>query len=296
MSVRRSPPRLPPGTSSSVAHSADSDTTTSERNDATKVNTRMRRKREHEEMTELRTEMRGLFSSLSDVVEKRFTEIKQQNAEMSTSLQFMSDKYDALLEKLHNLEQDRLRDRKYIAQLEEKIETFERKIRSTGLEIRNVPKTVQEGNKFETKEEMYIIAKHLAKTIDIPLLDSDIKDVYRVNSSKSADKPIIIELNSVIKKEYILRAVKTFNKSKGINEKLNTNHLNVPGPIKPIFVSETLTAKTQRLFYMTREFARENKYAYCWTSRGQVYLRKNDGQPLLRIECEDDLVKLVEKK
>lgn len=295
MPLRRSPLRLRPEASGPVVHSGDSDTA-SERSDASKLNTRNRRKREHEEMSELKTEMRGLFSSLSNVVEKRFTEIKQQNSEMSASLQFMSDKYDALLEKLHNLEEDRVRDRKYISQLEEKVEALERKLRSTGLEIRNVPKTVQDGNKFETKEDISSFVINLAKTIELPLVDSDIKDAYRVNSSKNADKPIIVELNSVIKKENLLRAVKTFNKSKGKEQKLNTTHLNVPGPAKPIFVSETLTSKAQRLFYMAREFTRDYGYTYCWTSRGQVYIRKNDGQPLLRIESEADFFKLIENK
>lgn len=49
-------------------------------------------------------------------------------------------------------------------------------------------------------------------------------------------------------------------------------------------------------YYITREFTRDNSYSYCWTSRGSIYLRKTEGQPVIRIQSETDLTKLMKNK
>lgn len=300
----RSPPRTPtellePSTSEVCAQvraaaiqSYDSDTP-SERSGSGSTTLRVKRRREQDDdLKDLRSEMRGLFTNLTKSVEQRFTEIKQQNSEVQKSLQFMSEKYDSVLEKLQQLEEGRIKDKRHIQLLEDKIELLERKNKGTGLEVRNVPRMTNDPNKPETKPEMCELIKSMAKSVDIDLQHTDIKDIYRIESKKQTIKPIIVELNSVLMKEKLSMAIKSFNKDRPKGEKLNTKHLNIPGPTNPIFVSETLTLRAQKLFYMAREFARENQFAYCWTSRGQTYLRKTDGHPLIRINSETDLHKL----
>lgn len=204
----------------------------------------------------------------------------------------MSDKYDTLRAKLQTLEEDRIKDKKTIVLLEDKIETLERKMRATGIEIRNAPRATPNNNKPESKVELSNLVKTIGESVAINLNESDIKDVYRINSSKETIKPIIVELNSVIKKETLINAVKTFNRNKSKEEKLNSKHIKLPGLTQPIFVAETLTFKAQKLYYLAREFQRLNKYAYCWTSKGTVHLRKSEGSPLIRINTESDLAKL----
>lgn len=297
MPLRHSPP--PSSSSKSYSEmgaqvqlSYDSDTP-SERSGGATVYMRSKRRREQDDdLKDLKSEMRGLFTNLSNSVEQRFNEIKQQNNELQMSLQFISDKYDSVLEKLQTLEEDSMKDRKYIETLEVKIESLERKYKATGIEVRNVPRMTGDDKKPETKQEMCTIIKTIAKAVDIDLKDLDVKDIYRVNSNKTTVKPIIVELNSVLMKENIIKAVKIFNKGRPIGDKLNSSHLKISGPPRPVFLSETLTFNTQKLFFMTREFARENQFSYCWTSRGLIYLRKADGQPLFRINSEADIHKI----
>lgn len=233
--------------------------------------------------------MRELFSNLSSSVTQRFNEIQQQNSDVQTSINFMSDKYDALLLKMQTMEDERSKDKKTISVLEEKIEFLERKIKSTSIEIRNTPRLLPHASRAETKQELSDLAINMAKSIDVNLQESDIRDIYRINSSKEASKPIVLELNSVIKKESLIQSVKAFNKSKPKGSKLNSNHLNIPGKPTPVFVSELLTFKTQKIFFLSREFARNNEYQHCWTSKGVVHLRKADGKTLIRINSEADL-------
>lgn len=297
MPLRHSPP--PSSSSKSYSEmgaqvqlSCDSDTPSERSGGATAYMRTKRRREQDDDLKDLKSEMRGLFTNLSNSVEQRFNEIKQQNNELQMSLQFISDKYDTVLEKLQTLEEDSMKDRKYIETLEDKIESLERKCKATGIEVRNVPRMTEDDKKPETKQEMCTIIKTIAKAVDIDLKDLDVKDIYRVNSNKTTVKPIIVELNSVLMKENIIKAVKIFNKGRPIGDKLNSSHLKISGPPRPVFLSETLTFNTQKLFFMTREFARENQFSYCWTSRGLIYLRKADGQPLFRINSEADIHKI----
>ncbi|CAH0401850.1 unnamed protein product [Chilo suppressalis] len=227
-----------------------------------------------DDLKDLRSEMKAFFSSLSGVVEQHFNDIKLQNSEMRVSLQFLSDKYDDMAKLFQGLEEERKKDNKYISQLEEILEVLERKSKSSGLEIRNVPSLTSDHKKPETKEEITTIVKSMAMALEVELQDYDVKDVYRVNSKKGENKPIIVELNSAIKKEKIIQAIKELSRTKGV--KLNTEHFKIPGPVNLVYVTETLTIKTQKIYYMAREFARQNGYSYCCTSKGQVYLRKAD--------------------
>lgn len=86
----------------------------------------------------LKRELRDSISSLTLSVQKTFVEVKSQYEEMKTSLQFMSDKYDNLFKTLQSVEEEKLKDKKYISQLEDKVDFLERKLKSSGLEMRNV--------------------------------------------------------------------------------------------------------------------------------------------------------------
>ncbi|CAH2211373.1 jg12086 [Pararge aegeria aegeria] len=198
----------------------------------------------------------------------------------------MSSKHDEFISRISILESERKNDKLTIHQLEEKIENLERKTRCTGIEIRNIPKS-----SGETKDNMTDTVKSLGKALKIDLIGSDIRDVYRINT-KDGSNPIIAELSSVLIKEKILSKVKQFNKLKPKNEKLNTSHLKFAEPIKPIFISETLTQNTQKLYFLARSFQKNYNYSFCWTSRGVVYLRKNEKSPQIKICMESDIEKL----
>ncbi|CAB3231713.1 unnamed protein product [Arctia plantaginis] len=73
--------------------------------------------------------------------------------------------------------------------------------------------------------------------------------------------------------------------------KLSTEHLRLGGPAKPVFVSENLTPKMKRLFFLARDFASSNQYRYCWVTNGKIYLREKQGAPHIMIKSESNLPK-----
>lgn len=219
----------------------------------------------------------------------KMEEIKEQNTKLQDSADFNAAKYDEITLKLQQMEQERKDDRVRIMDLEEKIEQLERQHRSTSLEIRNVPQKAP-----ETKQDLQNTLVTLGNLVKSPVQSSDIKDVFRIQT-KSQNKTIIAEFNSVITKERMMKAIKIFNKENK-NDKLNTSQLQFDGPKQPIYVSENLTPKNKRLFYLARDFSVLQKYRYCWTSFGKVLLRKEDGAPVIRINSEHDFRMLDEKQ
>jgi hypothetical protein len=62
----------------------------------------------------------------------------------------------------------------------------------------------------------------------------------------------------------------------------------------PIFVSEQLTPRASRLYYLAREFKKAKKYVHCWTSYGKVYLSKVDNSPVILVSSEAQLDRLAQ--
>ncbi|KAH9636859.1 hypothetical protein HF086_008308 [Spodoptera exigua] len=195
----------------------------------------------------------------------------------------MSNKYDEFLNKITQLESARREDKKNIEYLEEKVEYLERKSKSTGIEIRNVPK-----KSGETKSDLCKIVESIAKTVSVDMGQNCIKDIYRIKS-KDSSKPIIAEFTTVLIKEKVLGNVKIFNKSKIPSKKLNSTHLGLQGQL---YLAETLTTKAQKLFYLARNFQKQYNYDFCWTSHGVIYLRKKGESPHIKIISEMDIEQL----
>ncbi|KAI5633013.1 hypothetical protein NE865_14277 [Phthorimaea operculella] len=244
------------------------------------------------DMVAFMAEIRKLIDAVSTRQEEQFKDIKlameEHTTEIKTSITHLSAKYDSVITEINALKEDTKVDRKRLGNLEEKIEQLERQTRSTSLEIRNIPIKDR-----ESTEELTKLMLELSNTVGAELQHGEIKDIFTVSTGNSS-KTIITELTTVPAKEKIINAYKTYNKNQ--QKKLNTSALNISGPTVPIYISECLTSKAKRLFYLARNFKDQYNYKYCWTSYGRIFLRKNDGSPKIRITEERDLVDLVKKE
>lgn len=289
MPLRRTPPSTP-----NMFYSDPNLSTSETENLSPKfVSHRSKRRREEEENPEydnFKKELLNMFKDLkagqklhSTTLQAVKEELLEQNNKMRESVEFLSAKYDEMLEKFKKIEDARTNDRKYIQNLEGKVEHLERKLRCTSVEIRNIPTTGKESK--DTLMDMVIKTGNL---VNVDIKPQDFKDIFRTNH-KNGKTAIIADLNSTLLKEKLLKSINVFNGSKPRESKLNTTHLNINGPKTPIYISENLSAKTRKLFILSKEFALRNNYKYCWISYGQIYLRKNDGDARTKIESEADL-------
>lgn len=261
------------------------------------VNDRSNKRKRFSEVDELKTSIDSLNKLLSSNMlqqELKFKklmatvkEIRDQNESIRQSVDYLSKEYSELKGKFTIMENEKKEQLLYIKTLEDRIEGMEKYHRSSSIEIRNIP--LKTG---ESKRDLSETIIKMSERLNVPIQKNEIKDVFRTKS-KSENKPIVVELTTILKREDFLDSVKKYKRER--NGILDTSSLGISGPPVKIFISEALTAKNKRIFTLARDFAKTNSYKYCWTSHGTVYLRQGDGQPAIRIASFEDLDRLKSK-
>lgn len=146
----------------------------------------------------------------------------------------------------------------------------------------------------ESKQDLLEMVVTLSENIDCKISKSDIKDIYRVRSKRPEQKntPIIVATGSVLLKSDILKMAKSFNIRN--KSKLCAKHLGLKSHADtPIFLSENLTQKASRLYYLARDLAKSKGYKFVWTSYGKIYVRKAEQSPIVLIKSEQQVHTLL---
>lgn len=292
MPINRATPRSPRKDSESDVCLSSTAATDTENEENHNFTSRPRsRKRGHDDewnnsmaeirkiITELKTEQNGKLDELQATI----NDIRKQNAGIIESVEYLAKEYRDLKSQVEHIEKERKDNLDYIQMLENRIHFLEKIQKSSCIEIKNIP-TKQK----ESKQDLLGIVNQVGSAINFPVQSINVRDVFRVNTKTDDNKPIIVEFTSVLTKESVLEHCKKFN-NQHKHIKLNTSHLRISGPPRNIYISEHLTPKTRRLFFLTRDFANTYDYKYCWTAGGKVFLRKREGERSLRINSEPDL-------
>lgn len=222
-------------------------------------------------------------------------ELKSQNSgiqksflDVEKSMSFISSQYEDITKKVDNWEKERTQLTECIKTLDNKIKDLQHCSRSACIEIRNIP-----AKEKESYDDLVTIVTKIGSTIGKQLASLDIRDVRRIPGKPGTIKPIVAEFTQVHTKLSFLDASKVYNKKRSNPDKLNTQHMGVPGERKPVYISEYLTLQTKKLFYTSREFAKANQFEFCWTSNGNIYLRKTPGAKQVLVKSEQTLKDLL---
>lgn len=312
--MQRSPPTTPNTLTSPMYNSEPNFVASS---DSDRVNITQRRRRDDEVVrTEsLISEMKSMFSelvtnqtkqnnkmddlqtALEDIrlqntyISKQNLEIRMQNEEIRKTISFLSEKYDNAVLEITNLKAECNNNQKTIKALEYKLDSIEKYIRVSSIEIRNMPSSHQ-----ETRDTLIAAVQKLGDITNNTVMQTDIKNIFRLKSTSVSVGTVIVEFSCPTIKERFLKYARNFNKLQNNDKRLNTTHLQANGPQQPIYVSEVLTVMTKRLHYLAREFIKSSNYQQCWTANGKVYVRERDGMPSQLIKSEDDIAKLRRQK
>ncbi|XP_060809956.1 uncharacterized protein LOC132904045 [Amyelois transitella] len=232
------------------------------------------------------SKLSDIKASMHDLLRQN-SEILASQSETEKSIEFLSQKYDDLLQQLSSQQSQAQASLERVVKLEATTEEIDRRSRSSTLELRNI----RLPNKTFSMDDLLITVTCIFKELAVNVTTSDIYDIYRL-PPKSDSATIVCKLNSVLLKAKILQAFKDYNK-RNANNRLNSTV--VGGSQHPVYIGEHLTAQARRLFYLAREFAKAESYKYCWTSGGRVLLRKADNAKLVIVASESQLSGLHSK-
>ncbi|CAG5039190.1 unnamed protein product [Parnassius apollo] len=213
--------------------------------------------------------------------------IQQTNSEIEKSINFVSDRIDNLQKDVSNIEKDRKALESQINTINTKFDALEKYIRKTSIEIRNVPKI-----RGENRETLFKYAHTLITNLNVSMEQKNLRDVYRLPSKADAtSSTIVAELGSSLHRSQVIDAVKRYTKDNP-KDSLNCNHMGIMNVKSSIYVSEHLTTKSKRLYFLARDIAKTMGYSYYWTSNDNVYLRRKEGDPHILIRNESQLSEL----
>lgn len=223
--------------------------------------------------------LESLASALGTIIE--------QNKDIQKSVELIKTKYDEVAERTSFLENENKECKSRILSLENKLEVFEKQSRCSTIEIRNIPKQTQENKQITTKIVTDIGS---ALKLDPPIRSSDMKDIYRAKNDN-----IVVVFSCSSQKEAVIASFKNASKFRRENKEqpFSTAHINLPGPPRTIFISESLTSKARLLFYTAREHVKNKKLVAAWTSYGKILVKKEEGMLPARVDSEEELLRII---
>ncbi|XP_059047982.1 uncharacterized protein LOC131843372 [Achroia grisella] len=294
MSCRRTPPEKAPQVFLKPIKMTQESDTASDRvsepdNESSKyITQRPKRKHGDSTLSEIKEMINNLTQKQDTQTQKFDQEMKkmlQQNNDIKQSLQYMSEKYDDILNQLKQTKSENTTFKRQIKLLEQKVELLERNSKAAFLEIKNIPQEEKEDESSLVK-----LAQNVGLALDVPIRREDLQNIYRIKRTSNKIGPIIVEFTTKSLKEKIIGAAKFFNKNSTI--KFNTSHLKLKGQPTPVYISENLTTNGRRLYFLARECVKNYNFLGTWTTKGKVFIRKKSGLPAIHITSEEDISNL----
>lgn len=231
--------------------------------------------------------------------------------EVKTSQQYLSDKFDSILNKLAGVEEitkinktEITKNSGNIAELQMKVQAqnvilddskkqtddLDQYIRKDNLEFHGVP--------FRPEENTNILVKRIAQLLRIEIKDYDISISHHLpqkrthqmiqkgeatSSQSIKPPPIIVKFSNRAIRNAIYK-----NRSKLRSAPTSKDFPETPS----MFIVENLTKANKELFFKTRDLKRAQHYKYLWTDNCKILIKKNDKSQTLHISCCKDLEKI----
>lgn len=219
-------------------------------------------------------------------------EVKKSVDDISASLNFLSGKYDQLLEEVHNYREENKKLIKEVEQLKKettvkdqelaaltsRFNSLEQYGRGINLEIHGiVESTYNDAN--------YIVEK-TAKALGLAYRSSEIQAAHRLPSRDKDKIPVLLVqfTNKAVKQQWLIA---------GRKKRLLSRDIVGEGEGR-VYFNESLTPYYSKLFRETRMVAKEKHYDQVWVLNGTIRVKKQrDSRQTHIISNYEDLKKLA---
>lgn len=228
----------------------------------------------------------GTLMSELHLLRLELAEVKEQNHEIKNQMSNLSDNLNKTVQehsnKIRNAEREIVTLKASVGLLQQQLASRDQENLRNDLEIIGIAE--------QKSENLQQIVLDASQKLGIPLLESDINDVFRVgpkgskvrkSSAEELPRPIVAQLLRRRKAEELLKAAK--------NRRSLTSVDIVDGQPTPLYINERLTKDNRQLFRQARSRTKEYKFRYCWVRGGSIFVRKADGKPAILIFSPIDL-------
>lgn len=201
---------------------------------------------------------------------KEQKDLKKENEEIKTRLKQMEEK----VQNFENIEEKNLAVEKRMNILHKEMKEKEQYERNKNLEINQLD--------WMENEDLTKVIEDLAKNFNVSFQSTEIEKAHRIpNRNKNKPSSVIIQFKFRESRDRWLKEKRRIV----TNDNMYRN-----GNRQRIFINENMTPFTKTLFWKTKMWAKEKKYAFVWFRNGKIMMRKNkDDKEVKIIHEEEDL-------
>ncbi|KAL5245917.1 hypothetical protein ACI65C_013325 [Semiaphis heraclei] len=157
---------------------------------------------------------------------------------------------------------------------------------ANNIEITGIPKTPNEN----TTE----IISTVARELNCQFNSNAVIDSFRVKSGQNHDGKIVVKFNSKLINDSTITNMKSRYKDKNT---LMAKDIHINFGNSKVFINDQLTQNNKKLLLLVKEVAKYYNYKYTWANLSGVFVRKQNGGQIFKIQNVEALQKIdVEKK
>lgn len=240
-------------------------------------------------IAELKVFMRDLISNQTDSLRETIADLMNSITKQNVLIKELESRVCTLERKSNEkIPCDFTALESTISQLQAEISDRDQAMLANDVEIAGCPES--------TNENCTHLVLTIAKKIGVEL---DVRDIVRAEragpprpivegAAPPRPRPLAVSLARQAPRDALMRAAR-------VRRALTTEGLQIPGPVRSIYVNERLTKHNRMLFLKARQLARDLKFEYVWTRDGKIFVRKEHGKKRDRLRSESDLLRVFGK-
>uniref|UniRef100_A0A2A4JD92 Zinc finger PHD-type domain-containing protein n=1 Tax=Heliothis virescens TaxID=7102 RepID=A0A2A4JD92_HELVI len=246
-----------------------------------------------QEMTmNITTELKTFKEEFIRTIKYEFQLMRDDLAELRSSLQAANDRVSTLEERvslLENRKQEHASSEvnEIIAELRSEINDRDQELLANDVQISNLPETQGE-NPVHTA--LLIASKLGVKVKTRDIVSAERVGGRRINATQPAPvetRPrfLVVRLARRDLRDEMLEAAR-------VRRGMTSADLDLPGPAARIYINERLTKTNRELFRRAREAGARLGWQFVWSRRGRILARYKPGDSVCQIRCEADLLRV----
>ena len=239
-----------------------------------------------------------MISKATKPLEERIKKLELEAVQLRESQNFISKKHDDLTENCDSLKRSNKLQTKDLRQLTKTTDTLQKskvedQLRIDEIEQYNRRQNLElQGVPVRKDEDVTQITLDLISKLDVDIKEEDISIAHRLPVKQRYGRTRLTK--SVNHPTIIVRLVSRQIRNEIFDKRFNAKMIEdfpVEG-MEKLFINENLTQRRKRLFWLSKQKAKELEYKYFWTQNGQIFVRKNEESEKVLIRTENDLDQL----
>ena len=239
-----------------------------------------------------------MISKATKPLEERIKKLELEAVQLRESQNFILKKHDDLTEDCDSLKRSNKQQTKDLRQLTKTTDTlqkskFKDQLRIDEIEQYNRRQNLElQGVPVRKNDDVTQITLDLISKLDVDIKEEDISIAHRLPVKQRYGRT---RLNKPVNHPTItVRLVSRQMRNEIYDKRFNAKMIEdfpVEG-MKKLFINKNLTQRSKRLFWLSKQKAKELEYKYFWTQNGQIFFRKNEESKKVLIRSESDLDQL----